>query len=97
MDADEIAEAGARTWTDAEGREHRWSEMSADHLRNAAALLRRMARDRVAAAERALQCAHSDAATLAREDMLATEQLRQEDDGVEADAIEAYLAAREGA
>lgn len=94
MDADAIAEAGARTWTDAAGREHRWSEMSADHLRNAAALLRRMASERVAAAERALQYAHSDAAIQACEDVLATEQIRQEDDGVEADAMEAYLTAR---
>ena len=95
MDADEIAEAGARIWTDAAGREHRWSEMSAEHLRNAAALLRRTARDRIAAAERALQYAHSDAATQACEDGLATEQIRAEDDGVEADAMEAYIAARE--
>lgn len=96
MDPDEIEDAAARTWTDAAGREHRWADMSDDHLRNTAAMLRRLADERVRTAELALRFAHSDAATQACEDTLATEELRREDDGVEADAMEAYLAARSG-
>lgn len=97
MDAAEIAEAGARTWIDASGRERTWASMTPAHLRNAAAHLRRHADERVTAAERVLQVVHSDAAEGAAEDLLASAEIGRDEALSTAAAMQAYADARESA